>query len=144
MSEKQLQLKILSPSRILYRGEAASVGIPGELGYMTLLPGHASMVAALDIGALDLIKQGETSEKLFIAGGFVDIANDGVTILADVVEKSSEINIDRAKKALSRADERLAGRLRATDEKTDLVRALAAKKRAQYRLELAGAAKSAH
>ena len=108
MSDKQLQLKILSPDRILYRGPAKSVGLPGELGYMTLLPGHAAMVASLDIGALALEKEGGAVEKLFLAGGFVDVGADGVTVLADVVEKSSEINVERAKKALVRADDRLA------------------------------------
>jgi len=143
MSDKQLQLKILSPDRILYRGPAKSVGLPGELGYMTLLPGHAAMVASLDIGALALEKEGGAVEKLFLAGGFVDVGTDGVTVLADVVEKSSEINVERAKKALVRADERLGGPKRA-DDNIDLSRALAAKKRAQCRLEMAGAVKSAH
>ena len=143
MSDKQLQLKILSPDRILYRGPAKSVGLPGELGYMTLLPGHAAMVASLDIGALALEKEGGAVEKLFLAGGFVDVGADGVTVLADVVEKSSEINVERAKKALVRADDRLAGTKRA-DDNIDLPRALAAKKRAQCRLEMAGAVKSAH
>lgn len=143
MSEKQLQVKILSPDRILFRGAAGSVGLPGELGYMTLLPGHAAMVAALDIGALDLAKDGGGSEKLFIAGGFVDVSATGVTVLADVVEKSGEINVERAKKALARAEDRLSSKSTA-DHALDLPRALAAKKRAQMRLELAGALKQGH
>ncbi len=143
MSDKQLQVKILSPDRILFRGAANSLGLPGELGYMTLLPGHAAMVASLDIGALDLSKDGGASEKLFIAGGFVDVSSEGVTVLADVVEKSSEINVERAKKALSRAEDRLTPKS-ASDHTLDLPRALAAKKRAQARLELAGASKQGH
>lgn len=143
MSEKQINLKILSPDRILFRGQAKSVGLPGELGYMTLLPGHAAMVASLDVGTLALEKDGGSLEKLFLAGGFVDVGSDGVTVLADVVEKLTEINADRAKKALARAEERLSGKTR-SQELTDLTRALAAKKRAQCRLEMLGVAKSAH
>jgi len=140
MSEKELQVKILSPDRILFRGAAQSIGLPGELGYMTLLPGHASMVAALEIGVLALEKEGGAIERLFLAGGFVDVGQGGVTVLADVVEKSSEIKVERAKKSLERAEERLSSRKK-TDEAVDLPRALAAKKRAQIRLELAGATK---
>jgi len=143
MSDKQLQVKSLSPDRILFRGPANSLGLPGELGYMTLLPGHAAMVAALDIGALDLAKDGGGSEKLFIAGGFVDVSSESVTVLADVVEKSGEINVERAKKALSRAEDRLTPKS-ASDHTLDLPRALAAKKRAQARLELAGALKQGY
>lgn len=143
MSEKQLQLKILSPDRILYRGAAKSVGLPGELGYMTLLPGHAAMVASLDIGTLALEKDAGGVESLFIAGGFVDVGTAGVTVLADVVEKSSEINVERARKALARAEERLNDSKRA-GHTVDLPRALAAMKRAQCRLEMAGATKSTH
>jgi F-type H+-transporting ATPase subunit epsilon len=143
MSDKQLQLKILSPDRIIYRGPANSIGLPGELGYMTVLPGHAAMVATLDIGTLALEKDSGGLEKLFIAGGFVDVGTDGVTVLADVVEKSTEINVERAKKALARAEERLTSTKR-TDDAVDLTRALAAKKRAQCRIEMAGATKSGH
>lgn len=143
MSDNHLQVKILSPDRILYRGSANSLGLPGELGYMTLLPGHASMVAALEIGTLALEKDNSEAEKLFIAGGFVDVGPEGVTVLADVIEKLSEINVERAKKSLARAEERLSSHKRA-DEATDIPRALAAKKRSQCRLELAGVLKGSH
>jgi F-type H+-transporting ATPase subunit epsilon len=108
---------------------------------MTLLPGHAAMVAELGIGSLLLESGSATPEKLFVSGGFVDVSRDAVTVLADVIEKPSEINVERAKKSLVRAEERL------TPSKTsevDVPRALSAKKRAQQRLELASAAKSTH
>jgi len=143
MSDKLLQVKILSPDRILYRGQAKSLGLPGELGYMTLLPGHAAMVATLEIGPLFLEKSDAEAERLFIAGGFVDVSSEGVTVLADVVEKLGEINVERAKKSLARADERLSGHKKA-DNSIDLQRALAAKKRAQSRLDLAGAVRGTH
>ncbi len=141
MSQGELQVRVLSPERIIFRGPVKALGLPGELGNMTLLPGHAAMVAELGIGSLLLESGSATPEKLFVSGGFVDVSRDAVTVLADVIEKPSEINVERAKKSLVRAEERL------TPSKTsevDVPRALSAKKRAQQRLELASAAKSTH
>jgi F-type H+-transporting ATPase subunit epsilon len=145
MSQTDLQIKILSPDRIFFRGAAKSLGLPGELGYMTLLPGHASMVASLDAGILAMDIDGQSGQRLFLSGGFVDVTESGVTVLADVIEKSSEINVERAKKALARADGRLSSKSPGTlTEVLDVPRALRAKKRAELRLELAGATKQLH
>jgi F-type H+-transporting ATPase subunit epsilon len=141
MSQGELTVKILSPERILFRGTAKSLGLPGVLGYMTLLPGHAPMVAELDSGVMALEAEGSSVEKLFVTGGFVDVGSDGITVLADVAEKASEINVERAKKALGRAEERLTGH-KAQD--VDVPRALSAKKRAAHRIELAGSTKHLH
>lgn len=141
MSQGELQIKVLSPERILFRGAVKSVGLPGSLGYMTLLPGHASMVAQLDVGILALETDAQSGDKLFISGGFVDVSSEGVTVLANVIEKAAEINVERAKKALTRAEAFLTSN-KATD--VDVPRALSAKKRAQQRLELAGVVKTLH
>lgn len=141
MSQGELQIKVLSPERIVFRGSVNSIGLPGALGYMTLLPGHATMVAELDAGILALEAGVSTDRSLFISGGYVEVSADGVTVLANVIEKPSEINIERAKKALARADERL-GPSKGAD--IDVPRALSAKKRAEKRLEIAGAVKTLH
>ncbi len=140
MSQGELKIKILSPERILYRGVVKSLGMPGKLGYMTVLPGHAAMVAQLDAGVLAFEADGQT-DRLFITGGFVDVSNNEATVLAEVVEKPAEINVERAKKALARADERLSS---SKDVTINVPRALDAKKRATVRLELAGAVKALH
>jgi F-type H+-transporting ATPase subunit epsilon len=139
MSQGDLEIKILSPERILFRGSVKSLGLPGKLGYMTLLPGHAAMVAELEAGILKFSTDNQ-EEKYFLTGGFVDVGNDGVTVLADVVEKAAEISVERAKKALDRAQ----GRLTAAKSDVDVPRALRAQKRAAHRLELAGATKVLH
>ena len=140
MSQGDLEIKILSPERILFRGTVKSLGLPGKLGYMTILPGHASMVAELEPGIMTYAVDSQ-AERFFLAGGFVDVGSEGVTVLADVVERASEINVERAKKALDRAQDRLTGS-KASD--VDVPRALSAKKRAAHRLELAGAVKTLH
>jgi F0F1-type ATP synthase epsilon subunit len=84
---------------------------------------------------------GKAQPSLFISGGFVDVSSGVITVMADVIEKASEIDRERVKKSQARADERLIGN-KAMD--IDVPRALRAKKRAGHRLELTGADTSAH
>ena len=141
MTASELNIRILSPERILFQGPVTTLGLPGVMGYMTLLPGHAEMVAQLDSGLLAMTINGKAEPSLFISGGFVDVSSTGVTVMADVIEKDSEIDRERVKKALARADERLVGN---KSTELDVPRALSAKKRAEHRLELTGAGKTAH
>ena len=141
MTASELNIRILSPERILFQGPVTTLGLPGVMGYMTLLPGHAEMVAQLDSGLLAMTINGKAEPSLFISGGFVDVSSTGVTVMADVIEKDSEIDRERVKKALARADERLVGN---KSTELDVPRALRAKKRAEHRLELTGAGKTAH
>jgi F-type H+-transporting ATPase subunit epsilon len=136
MSLNAIAAKVLSPERILFRGEARSVNLPGALGYMAILPGHAPMVAELTSGIVKLVPTDENIpvDQYFISGGFVDVSKDGITVLADVVEKYTEINLDRAKKSLKRADERLDSQ---KSGNVDVSRALSSKKRAINRIQLA-------
>ncbi len=141
MTQTELNIKILSPERILYQGPVQSLGLPGVNGYMTLLPGHAVMVAQLDSGLVAMSVNGKAEPSLFISGGFVDVSATGVTVMADVIEKLAEIDVERVKKSQTRADERLLGN---KSTAIDVPRALRAKKRAEHRIELTGAGKSAH
>lgn len=133
---ENIKLEILSPEKILYRGDATLVGLPGKLGYMTVLPGHAAMIAELDSGLLTYNKPAEGELKYFVGGGFVEVRDNNVRVLVDVIEKISEIDVERAKKALARAAERLSGKAQAGDM-IDYQRAGAAYKRAETRLAAA-------
>jgi F-type H+-transporting ATPase subunit epsilon len=141
MSQAELQVKILSPERVLFRGAVTSLGLPGAVGYMTLLPGHTAMVAELESGILAMSIDGKAQPSLFISGGFVDVTAEGVSVLADVIEKATEIDGERVTKALGRANERLQGN-KSTD--IDVPRALSAKKRALHRLELVSTSHIVH
>lgn len=135
-TSETMKLEILSPEKIFYRGDATSVGLPGKCGYMTVLPGHAAMIAELDAGILTYLKPQEGEQKYFVGGGFVEVRDNHVRVLVDVIEKISEIDVERAKKALQRAEERLSGKAQ-SGNMTDYERAGAALKRAQTRLEAA-------
>ncbi len=127
------ELKVLSPSRALAAVKATAVTLPGSQGYMTILPDHAGMVAELDAGEVTIATTESGSERFFVAGGYVEVDGNRVTILADVVERAKEIDPTRAQSARKRAAERL-GQLTVD---TDLERANKALKRADQRLLIA-------
>lgn len=133
----ELQVNILSPSKVVTKVKAAQVQVPGALGYMGILPGHAKLISELGVGELTL-EGGEAGKQVyFVAGGYIDVSNDNVTVLVDRIEKPGDIDVARAEKAKNRALERL-------ERKTadvDLVRAQAALLRAQQRLATAAAAR---
>lgn len=126
-----MQVQVVSPSRSIASVRAHSVNLPGTFGYMTILPGHAAMISELDVGRLviDKVEHGEKLQYL-VAGGYVTVENDQVTVLADVIESSKEIDKARAAKARERALDRLSG----AQASSDMERARFALQRADARL----------
>ena len=107
---------------------------PGIEGYFGVLPGHAPFLTTLGIGELTY-RQGRDERHLAIAGGFAEVRNDKVIILADTAEAPEDIDRARAERARDRAETRLSGR---TQEEIDYVRASAALAKALTRLQVAG------
>ncbi len=126
----EFKVKVLSPNRPVANVVATSVMLPGTCGYMEILPDHAAMIAALDIGELRIKKREGDTLTYFMSGGYVDVQANAVTVLVDTIESPSEIDRQRAAEAAKRADERLVGR----DPRIDLGRALMSMKRASERL----------
>jgi F-type H+-transporting ATPase subunit epsilon len=125
-----LQVELVSPERILYSGEAdmviaRTVG-GGELAFLT---GHAPFVGALDIATVT-IRSSSGDEVVAVHGGFVEVSTDRVTILSDVAELGSQIDVERARRAAASAEERMH---RAEDAEAE-----AAARRAHVRLVAAG------
>ena len=129
----EMRVEILSPEKVVFRGQAKSLGLPGKLGYMTVLPGHTPMIAELGIGTIELSDATASKSIYFIASGFLEIVDGNARVLVDVVEKPEEIDAERARKSEKRAKDRLAS----SDLGTDYTRANAALKRAQARVTLA-------
>jgi F-type H+-transporting ATPase subunit epsilon len=133
-----LTLEIATPTRLVVSEQVDEVVAPGIEGYFGVLPGHAPFLTTLGIGELTY-RKGRDEYHLAITGGFVEVRNDKVIVLADTAERPDEIDRERAERARSRAEARLAGR--APDESTDAVdytRALVALMRALTRLLVAG------
>ena len=103
----KIQLEIVTPDRALIRAEVDEIQVPGSEGYLGILPGHTPLLSTLTVGEL-WYRIGATTHHLAIAGGFVEVLPDRVTILADIAERAEEIDVARAQAAKKRAEERLA------------------------------------
>lgn len=104
--EKTFNLEIIASDRPFFKGECEMIsfyGIDGEFG---ILPGHEPMVTCLDAGELRFKIEGEWRYAA-VSEGFVEIMPDYVVLIADTVERPEEIDINRAKEAKIRAEERL-------------------------------------
>jgi F-type H+-transporting ATPase subunit epsilon len=104
-----LALQIVSADRLLVKEQVDEVEIPGEGGYLGILPGHTPLLSLLHVGEL-WYRRGQDKSYLAIAFGFAEIQADRVTILAEIAEKAEEIDVPRAEAAKRRAEEELARR----------------------------------
>ncbi len=102
-----MKVDIVTPDRSLFSGEADMITLPGTLGQMGILRGHAPLLSTLDIGEI-IIHQGSNQQFIAVAGGVVEVRPDKVTILADAAESSAEIDEERAEEARQRAEKLLA------------------------------------
>jgi F-type H+-transporting ATPase subunit epsilon len=103
----KLALEIVTPDRALVREEVDEVQLPGSQGYLGVLPGHTPLLTMLKVGEL-WYRIGQEKHYLAIAGGFVEVLPDRVTVLAQIAERAQEIDVARAETAKQRAEERLA------------------------------------
>lgn len=105
----KIHLVIVTPERQLFNGMVDRVTVPSSQGYLGILPGHAPLLAELGIGNISY-QIGEKSELLFCSWGFAEVLPDRVVLLAQTAEAASEIDLNRAEQARSRAEKRLASK----------------------------------
>ena len=110
--------------------ESTSVIVPGVDGELGIWPNHAPLLAGLKPGVISY-KTASGTEKLVVSGGFVEVANNTISVIAPAAEKSTEIDFTRAEEAKKRALERIAKK-----EGIDMARAQAALARANARLSV--------
>jgi F-type H+-transporting ATPase subunit epsilon len=101
-----LHVEVVTAEREIYNGEADMVVARGTEGVLGILPRHAALLTTLAIGEMR-IKLGDAEEPLFVAGGFLEVRDNVVTVLADTAEHAEEIDEARAEEARRRAQERL-------------------------------------
>ncbi len=127
-----MQVQVVSPERILWSGDAELVTARTvEGGDITFLSGHAPFVGALETGKVTLRPEGGADVVFAVHGGFVEISGDDVSLLTDVAEPADGIDIARAEAARAGAKDALA-------KTPDDAEAVAALRRAELRLEVAG------
>ncbi|CCO23345.1 F0F1 ATP synthase subunit epsilon [Maridesulfovibrio hydrothermalis] len=134
----KLLLEIVTPDRKVLSQEVDYVGAPGIEGEFGIMANHIPFLSALGVGNL-YFKEGNRTHYIFISGGFAEVGNNKVTILAEVAEKAVEIDIARAQKAQEKAKARLAK----AQDNIESARAQAALQRALSRLSCKDAAQHA-
>jgi F-type H+-transporting ATPase subunit epsilon len=129
----QLQLEVVTPERRLLAEQVNAVTVPGRGGELGILPGHAALISELQSGVLSYTEDG-TTFQLHVSGGFVEVNDDRVSVLAEVAERPEEIDAARARRAREIAEKRLSGQ---SGIEVDIDRALAKLTRNLVRLQLA-------
>jgi F-type H+-transporting ATPase subunit epsilon len=129
----KLHLEIVTPARVVLEKDVDIVVAPGSEGEFGVLPGHVSFLSGIVPGELRYT-EGAEKEALAVTAGFAEVFKNKVSILVDAAERASEIDVERARKAMERAKERLS-RDR-SDKEIDFARAEAALRRAVARLKV--------
>jgi F-type H+-transporting ATPase subunit epsilon len=129
----QIRLRLVSPSRLLIDEEVDEVTAPGALGEFGVLPNHIAFLTLLAPGELSY-KQGATRTRLAIGGGYAEVLNNVMTVLADAAEFAEEIDIVRARRAKEQAEKKINS---LNPEEREFALCEAALKRALVRLQVA-------
>ena len=126
------KLTIVTAEREVFSEDVDSLVAPGIDGQLGILPNHAPLMTQLQPGEMTVRSDGDEN-VLVVTGGFLEVLNNNVTILADTAEMDVAIDLERAEEALKRASERMENR----QSEVDLSRALQSFRRAQIRVGLA-------
>lgn len=129
----KLNLEVVTPEKVMVSQEVDIVVAPGSMGEFGVLEGHVPFLSGIEPGELRF-SSGSQTERFLVTTGFSEVSNNKVSILVDAAEKSTEIDAERARKAMERAKERLA--MDRGKEDVDFLRAEAALKRAIVRIRI--------
>ena len=130
-----IRLEIVTPEKAVVNEDAQIVMAPGALGEFGVLIHHTPFMTTLKTGTLRFTDAEGQERSVFVSGGFAEALPDRVTVLAESAERRRNIDPDRARAALERAQQRLA---QEDDDTVDIDRARAGIERALYRIKLAG------
>lgn len=105
MAEK-IRLELVTPYKRVLSEEVDEVTAPGSVGEFGVLPDHTSLLTTLKVGDLSY-KQGGTTFHVAVNWGYVEVEDDVMTVLVETAEPADQIDVERAKEALKRAEEAL-------------------------------------
>lgn len=128
---RNFELKIITPERIFFEGEATMVEFNSTEGELGIYKGHVPMTVIVKPGILTITDENDEIKEAALHAGFVEILQDKVTIMAEIIEWPTEIDLERAERAKERAEDRIADK----SEGTDMLRAQTALLRAIARIE---------
>ena len=130
----KLYLEVVTPEKVMASQEVDMVMAPGSEGEFGILPEHINFLSGIVPGELRF-DNGNKKEYMAVTHGFAEVSNNRVSILVDSAEKAPDIDVERARRAMERAKERL--ERHKEDEDIDFLRAEAALKRAISRIKVA-------
>ena len=128
------QLQLVTPERVLIDEQVTAAYIPGRSGYFGVLAGHAPLLSALDPGVLTFEGGGSGDREFFVDGGFVEVFENHVRVLADHAEPRQSVRAGNAQQQLDEGSEAL----RKAQTPHEVEAAMTTVKRAQARLDVAG------
>lgn len=126
-----IQLSVVTPERSLLEEAVDEVVLPGLNGYLGILPDHAPLFSELSTGVVSY-QSGGKQQAFAVSGGFVEVIDNQVRVLADVAELAGTIDAERARRAEARAKERIDSRA----PEVDYDRARSSLDRAETRLSV--------
>lgn len=132
MSENKQRLEIVTPQKKVFSEDVDFLVAPGADGELGILPGHTPLITSLNVGIMRVEQEGK-KYSIVVSGGFMEVRNSKVTVLATAAERTDEIDVSRAEAAKKRAEDRLVSK--APD--IDTLRAELALRRAIMRIKAA-------
>ncbi len=129
----ELQLEVITPERRVLAEAVSMVTLPGLGGELGILPGHTPLISQLQTGVLSYVQDGKTFQ-LHVSGGFLEIKDDHVSVLAEIAERPEEIDAARARLAREHVEKQLSSW---TGTEEDFETARARLERSMVRLKLA-------
>ena len=133
MLPEKIELEVVTPERLVLHEDVKWIEMPARDGYIGVLPGHAPLITELGIGVLTYRSNGQ-SHLLTVMQGYAEVLPDRVIVLAEISERAAEIDVERTRTAMQRAQAELA---KAGSPDVDWQRAELALKRALVRLQVA-------
>jgi F-type H+-transporting ATPase subunit epsilon len=133
MAQDKLDLEVVTPERRVLAETVDEVVLPGAEGYFGVLPGHAPLLAALGVGEISY-RVGDRKRYLVVSGGFAEVLDNRVSVLAETCERAEEIDVERATRSKRAAEGDLA---RKETSETEFRTAEVRLKRALARIEVA-------
>jgi F-type H+-transporting ATPase subunit epsilon len=133
MTDKIYRLEIVTPNKVVFSGDVTSFSAPGVIGGFQVLRNHAPLLSNIAVGEVKLTDAGGIDFRFATSGGFVEVHENKLVMLAETAERSDEIDVTRAEAARERAQRRLAEK----KAETNIERARLALHRALNRLKVA-------
>ena len=123
--------ELVSPEQLLFSGEVESVVVPGTEGQFTVLKDHAPVMTTLKPGVVEVIESASKTQRIFVRGGFADVAPTGLTLLAEQAIAIDQLDAAKLAAEIKNAEEDVADASegeakRAASEKLDQLRELKA------------------